>query len=215
MKKSIVFWWVYTKRLVTLYHLYRNFASTHFIEESITAPYDRQNHTRVGELLGVGSVCAYQKWRGSAKWLLVSAQPRVWLLLSQGGCGGIHFFLDILKPPYSYRNGYAYIALPKCSLVALKRCPYVEMFRTSEQYRWFSCFSCVTFFCLQNSAPANTLTYHKMGFLTHWGRDKMASVSQTTFSNAFSWMKIFEFRLKFHWSLFLRVQSTIFQHRFR
>ena len=51
--------------------------------------------------------------------------------------------------------------------------------------------------------------------LTHWGRDKMAAVSQTTFSNAFSWMKIFEFRLKFHWSLFLRVQSTIFQHWFR
>ena len=28
-------------------------------------------------------------------------------------------------------------------------------------------------------------------------------------------MKMFEFRLKFHWSLFLRVQLTIFQHWFR
>ena len=37
---------------------------------------------------------------------------------------------------------------------------------------------------------------------THWGRDKMDAISQTTFSSAFSWMKIFEFRLKFHWSLF-------------
>ena len=51
--------------------------------------------------------------------------------------------------------------------------------------------------------------------LTHWGRDKMAAVSQTTLSNAFSWIKILEFRLKFHWSLFLRVQLTIFQHWFR
>ena len=37
--------------------------------------------------------------------------------------------------------------------------------------------------------------------LTHWhdwGRDKMAAFSQTTLSNAFSWMKILEFRLKFH-----------------
>ena len=42
--------------------------------------------------------------------------------------------------------------------------------------------------------------------LTHWGRDKMAAVSQTTHSNAFSWMKMLEFRLRFHWSLFLRVQ---------
>ena len=33
---------------------------------------------------------------------------------------------------------------------------------------------------------------------------------QTTFSNAFSWMKIFEFRLRFHWILFPGVQLTIF-----
>ena len=51
--------------------------------------------------------------------------------------------------------------------------------------------------------------------LTHWGRDKMDAISQTTFSSAFSWMKMFEFRLKFHWSLFLRVQLTIFNHWFR
>ena len=50
---------------------------------------------------------------------------------------------------------------------------------------------------------------------THWGRDKMAAVSQTTLSNAFSWMKMLEFRLRFHWNLFLRVQLTIFQHWFR
>ena len=36
--------------------------------------------------------------------------------------------------------------------------------------------------------------------LTHWGRDKMDAISQTTFSNAFSWMKVFESRLKFHWN---------------
>ena len=29
---------------------------------------------------------------------------------------------------------------------------------------------------------------------THWGRDKMAAISQTTFSNAFSWMKIYKIR---------------------
>ena len=46
--------------------------------------------------------------------------------------------------------------------------------------------------------------------LTHWGRDKMAAISQTTLSIAFSWMKILEFQLHFHWSLFLRVQLTKF-----
>ena len=43
----------------------------------------------------------------------------------------------------------------------------------------------------------------------------MDAISQMTFSNAFSSMKMFEFRLKFHWSLFPRVQLTIFQHWFR
>ena len=60
-----------------------------------------------------------------------------------------------------------------------------------------------------NKAPLKIL------FLTHWGRDKMAAISQTTFSNAFSWMKMYIFRLKFHWSLCPRVQLTIFQHWFR
>ena len=48
--------------------------------------------------------------------------------------------------------------------------------------------------------------------LTHWGRDKMAAIWQTMLSNAFSWMKMVEFRLKFYGSLFLRVQLTISQH---
>ena len=52
-------------------------------------------------------------------------------------------------------------------------------------------------------------------FLTHRGRNKMDTISQTTFSNAFFVMKMFEFRLKFHWSLFPRVQLTIFQQWFR
>ena len=51
--------------------------------------------------------------------------------------------------------------------------------------------------------------------LKHWGLGKMAATLQTTFPNVFSWMKLHEFRLKFHWSLFLWVQLTIFQHWFR
>ena len=34
--------------------------------------------------------------------------------------------------------------------------------------------------------------------LTLWGQDKMDTISQTIFSSTFSWMKMFEFRLKFH-----------------
>ena len=50
---------------------------------------------------------------------------------------------------------------------------------------------------------------------THWGRDKMAAIFQRTFSNAFSSTKMHEFQLRFHWSLFMKVQLTIFQHWFR
>ena len=51
--------------------------------------------------------------------------------------------------------------------------------------------------------------------LTHWGREKMDATSQTTFSSAFSWMKMYELQIRFHSSLFPRVQLTIFQHWFR
>ena len=37
--------------------------------------------------------------------------------------------------------------------------------------------------------------------LTYWGRDKMAAIFQTTLSNAFSWMTMLKFWLRFHWSL--------------
>ena len=35
---------------------------------------------------------------------------------------------------------------------------------------------------------------------THRPLNKVAAISQTTFSNAFSWINMFEFWLKFHWS---------------
>ena len=33
--------------------------------------------------------------------------------------------------------------------------------------------------------------------ITHWGRDYMVPISQMTFSNAFSWMKMYDFCLRF------------------
>ena len=44
---------------------------------------------------------------------------------------------------------------------------------------------------------------------------KMAAIFQTTISNAFSLIRMYKFRLIFHWSLLPRVQLTIFQHWFR
>ena len=49
----------------------------------------------------------------------------------------------------------------------------------------------------------------------HWYLNKMATILQTTFSNVFSWRKMFVFWLKFHCSLFLLVQQIISQNWFR
>ena len=42
--------------------------------------------------------------------------------------------------------------------------------------------------------------------------EKMTTISQTTYSNAFSWMKIFQFQVWCHWNMFLGIQLTICQH---
>ena len=39
--------------------------------------------------------------------------------------------------------------------------------------------------------------------LKPWDRDKMGPITLTTHSNVLYWMNILDFRLKFHWSLFL------------
>ena len=36
--------------------------------------------------------------------------------------------------------------------------------------------------------------------LSRWVRDKMAAISQMTFSSGFPWVKTFEFWIKFHWT---------------
>ena len=51
--------------------------------------------------------------------------------------------------------------------------------------------------------------------LTHLPLDKIAAVSQMIFSDTFSWMEMYELRLKFHWRLFLSVLLTISQNLFR
>ena len=51
--------------------------------------------------------------------------------------------------------------------------------------------------------------------LTHWGWDKMATILQTTFWNAFSWITSMEFCFEFHKSSFLWAQLTISHHCFR
>ena len=64
---------------------------------------------------------------------------------------------------------------------------------------------------VQTVAPS----YLNLVRLTRLLLNKIVAISQTIFSDAFSWMKSFVFWLKFHWSLFPSVQLIIAQHWFR
>ena len=53
------------------------------------------------------------------------------------------------------------------------------------------------FFIIMHDHRCRVMSHKPHGNLTHWGRDNMAAIFHTTFSNAFPWMKIYEFRLIF------------------
>ena len=67
---------------------------------------------------------------------------------------------------------------------------------------------------LWTSCTARRYVFQKGNFLilTHWDRDKMATISQTTLWNAFSWMKILELLIYFQRN---RFELTVSQHGFR
>ena len=103
------------------------------------------------------------------------------------GHTGTHFSEIWIKIPLSFKKIY---------------------FKMSHAKHWTFCsepLQCVVFV---RGAPTSCFRFYS-------GRDKMAAIFQTIYSNAFSWMKMCEFWLRVQWSLFLRVQSTIFQQCFR
>ena len=64
------------------------------------------------------------------------------------------------------------------------------------------CCVCVCFFASKFVKFSNSLLGGMS--LTNLPLDKLVAISQTAFSNAFSWMKSFVFWIDFHWNLFLR-----------
>ena len=71
--------------------------------------------------------------------------------------------------------------------------------------------------CIRYLLP--TLIIRHKPFLTRWKHveveTKWPPFSRRHFLEHFSWVKMNEFRLKSHWSLFLRDQLTMSQHWFR
>ena len=74
---------------------------------------------------------------------------------------------------------------------------------------WFCC-QCTT--TVHRFPVFQVMNIPHKHYLTLWGRYKMATIFPDDISSGFFLMIMYRFRLNFHWSLFLRVQLTIFQH---
>ena len=74
------------------------------------------------------------------------------------------------------------------------------------------CINWCILWCHQTTTKQDRVVSTLYRLLTHCGWDKIAAISKTTFSNAFTWMKTYEFRLRCLWILSLRVELTVFQY---
>ena len=94
---------------------------------------------------------------------------------------------------------------------------FVSFLRCSFLCRESASLQNLEYFCVKSTIVLRQLVIKLLGWrhviiavycytsaLTHWGRDKMDAISQTTVSSAFSYMKMYELRLKFQWRLFLK-----------
>ena len=104
------------------------------------------------------------------------------------------------------------VAIPRCSTITMSKISTVHVHAMA---------TCATISSHDNQTLNTTKLRTKSRYftnywniLTYWGRDEL-NISQTTFANVFSSVKMFEFWSKFHQSLFPRFQLTIFQHWFR
>ena len=104
-------------------------------------------------------------------------------------------------------------------IISNSKMGFITTFRFQRMYSRFAAHLMALCWCWamkgERLLSCNSTHVSDIQQLTHWGRDKMDAISQTTLSNAFLRMKMLEFWLKFHWSLFLRVQLTVFQHWLR
>ena len=65
--------------------------------------------------------------------------------------------------------------------------------------------------CVLRSRSVVCIMYCYQSILTYGSLEKIVDISQTTFSNAFSW-KMYKFGLSFHCSLFLSFELILLQH---
>ena len=88
-----------------------------------------------------------------------------------------------------------------------------------ETFKFWDLVSLILEVRLQLMYEIQAMAFTDFSFISDWlntlrPRQK-ADVFHTTFSAAFSWMKMFQIWIQFDWSSFLKIQMTIIQHWFR
>ena len=110
------------------------------------------------------------------------------------------------------RESYGMFIVKMANIAGLKPDP-LYMYKISCILGEFSWHHFLTTLPLHDSmSPLFTDVTHCWLRLTYWSRDKMAASLQMIFLNAYSWMEMYEFRMTFHWNLFLGSKLIICQH---
>ena len=102
----------------------------------------------------------------------------------------------------------------RISYIFCVKCPAPSISKIDKSKKVSYHFFCI---CGWSSWDTNRIYMYAMNLMrtiTRCDRDKSNATSRTTFSDACPVMKMYEYCLRFHWSLFLGFELTIFQHWF-
>ena len=163
---------------------------------------------------GVGRAHCYEHWRR------FSGETGWWKWLKWGIYRSVITATSLLlyckiQQKLWYFSSYALVFHISLDVVLVQFCVACLFIRKIMWKSTVSKLDCILFLQSKDSTYLVLKIYgNKTSSWSHLPLDKIAAISQT-FLSTFSWMKKFEFWLKFHWNLFLKVQITIAQHWFR
>ena len=164
-------------------------------------------------LSGLYRFCHFMRqWLSHKQWFMAH-----WLIENRNivcyeMCDQTNLFLNLCVEFWGHMNIYLqFIEFLKSEVTLLIR---MLLHGIERPIYWIQSISLllVAWQCMEPGHLKPPGNIHYWLVLSHWGWDKMVAISQTTFSNAFSWLKMYWFQLKFHWRLSPMVQVTIFQH---
>ena len=120
---------------------------------------------------------------------------------------------------HSHTNARTYVYIDRHNIMWIQICPSDVSVWTLYIYSLYFCICIIymfTWIYANNTKLCGFVeAFMRVGSMTQSGRDKMAAILQTEFSNVFHCGKYILFCFKCHWSLIMRINLTINRHRCR